>query len=360
MTDDRRLSWADATFAVLFFVASVAFFWTISSFVVPLFLAAAGVAVIAPANEWLSRKMKGRRSLASLTSSIVTILVILVPSAFVGYLLIKAGANFVMQWKEAIERGGLHELLSGQTREPLAPLLAALDRLGLEDTLRQGLDRTATYFSTHLASAAASIARILLQAFVVVLGMYYFFLEGPRMVKDLVTLLPMEEAHTTEILRDMAGLLRALFLASFVTAAIQGVLGVIGFWIVGLPNALTWAALMTFFAVIFSLIPILGTGLVWVPVTIWLFANGKILSAIFMLVWGAIILGSVEYFVKPYFTKARLQINPLVLFLTLFGGIDLLGPIGALAGPMLSMMVVSFIRVWKRDILPEVAPTGFH
>ncbi|HEY0840630.1 MAG TPA: AI-2E family transporter [Vulgatibacter sp.] len=351
--------WPDATFFAAFLIFAFAFFWTISPFVVPLFLAGSAVAIVGRLHERLAWALGGRRRLSALLASLAVLLVVLAPTAVVGWLLVKQAVVVLGAWQEAIAQGGLEAIITGRIREPLGPLLRQLDAVGFSNYLRTLIEQAVTFLSTHLASTAITVARIVLAALIVVIGMYYFFLDGPRLLLELEQFSPMEQAHSHEILMDTASMLRAIFLASFVTAVIQGILGVIGFWIGGLPHAIMWSALMAFLSLIFSLLPIVGSGLVFVPAAIWLIANDKIWGGIFVLIWGLVVLGSVEYFVKPYFAKERLAIYPVVLFLTLFGGIEVLGPIGALAGPVLAAVVVSFLRVWKRDIIPELEPHGW-
>lgn len=354
-----RISWPDVTYFAAFVAGAVAFVWTISPFIVPMLLAAAAVALVGGLHEKLAEALGERRRLSALLASLAILIVVLVPTAIVFWLILEQAFVVLGNWQKAIAAGGVDALITGRIREPLMPLIRQLDQLGFSNFLGKAIEQAVTFLSTHLASTAVIVARLILDAVVLVIGMYYFFLDGRRLVGQLEIYGPMEASHTQEILADTAGILRAIFLASFVTAVIQGILGVIGFWIGGLPNAVMWAALMAFLALIFSLVPILGTGLVFVPASIWLLAHDKIFGGIFVMIWGLVVLGSVEYFVKPYFAKERLEIYPVVLFLTLFGGIEVLGPIGALAGPVLAAAVGSFLRVWKRDILPELVPHGF-
>ncbi len=359
MKEARGITGPDASFLVASLVMVVAFLWIIAPFVVPLLLSASAVAILAPVHEWLFRHVHFRRRLSSILIATAAVLLVAIPTAAVAYFVVKEVAAVIASWRTTLSQGGLDAFLSGRIREPLAPLLRQLDSMGAEKYLRSLLDEAASFLSTHLGAAATLVATLVVKAFVVILGMYYFFLDGPRFFREFIALAPMEARHTQEIAGDMVSLLRALFVASFVTAVIQGILGAIGFWIGGLPNALLWAALMAFLGLVFSLVPIIGTGLVYVPAGIWLLAHDKIFGGIFVLLWGTVVLGSVEYFVKPYFAKERVSIHPLLIFLTLFGGIEVMGPIGALAGPLLAAMVGSFLRVWKRDILPAIAPAGF-
>src|SRR5690606_6763864 len=124
--------------------------------------------------------------------------------------------------------------------------------------------------------------------------------------------------------------------------------------IVGLPEALAWAALMAFFSILFSLVPILGTGLVWVPVAVWLFVQGRWIAGLFILGWGLFVLGSVDNVIRPPITRATGSLHPLLVLLTVFGGLSFFGPIGAILGPLVGAVAAAFLRVWIRDVRPQL------
>jgi len=355
MREVRGVNWQDLSFAAVFVATTVAFVWTVGPFLVPLLIAAAVVSLLAPFHERLAHLLGDRRHLSSVLAAIAVLLVLLVPLGLVGFYLVKQAVTLFTQWSTLLREGGLDALLAEGLGERLRPLLSRLDALGLTETLRSTLEQAASYLSSQLGTLAGTVASLVIKSFILVIGMYYFFLDGPELVEELIAFAPLEPRHTREVLIQLRATLRALFVASFVTAGIQGILGAIAFGIAGLPNAILWAALMAVLGLIFSLFPVIGTGLVYIPAAIWLMANGKVAGGIFVLLWGTLVLGSVEFFVKPYFAKERVHLHPLAIFLTLFGGIVMLGPIGVIAGPVSVSLVASFGKVWRRDIVPQLA-----
>ncbi|MGA9521612.1 MAG: AI-2E family transporter, partial [Myxococcaceae bacterium] len=162
--------------------------------------------------------------------------------------------------------------------------------------------------------------------------------------------------HTRSLLETIGAAIRAVFAASFITAVIQFGLGWAAFAIVGVPYALPLAAIMAFFSFVFSLVPVLGSGLVWVPVGVGLVIGGRPAAGIFILAWGLLVLGSVDNVVKPLYAKSALQLSPLLVFVTLFGGIAVLGPIGALIGPLVAALAAAFLRIWTTEFLEDSEP----
>ena len=134
------------------------------------------------------------------------------------------------------------------------------------------------------------------------------------------------------------------------TAVVQGVMAGVGLLIAGVPGAIL-LGLLTFFL---SIVP-MGPPLVWVPATVWLYQTGSTGWALFMLIWGFGV-SSIDNVVKPLYTKGALQLSPLLVFVTLFGGIAVLGPIGALLGPLIAALAAAFLRIWTTEFLVDAEP----
>lgn len=345
----KEIPWSDLAFALVLAVTTILFFIILLPFLPPLIFSMFLVILVFPIYERVVRWFGGRRRLASIAVSLAVVLAVIAPSVAVAYVLVERGILLFSQLSEALAKGPLHERL-GVLEPILGPLLEPLDEAGLPGALREMASRAAKALSSRLAPAVAAIGRLVIGAFIVILGLYYLLLDGRELVEEVVEITPIEREYSREIAEDLGAVLRSLFLASFFTAIVQGALGLGAFWLVSLPHALIWASLMAFFSLLFSLVPILGTSLVWVPVMLWLLLEGRIWAGIFILVFGLIVLGSVDLFVRPLVARATARLHPLIVLLTLFGGIGLFGPIGALLGPLVGALTVAFARVWSRDV----------
>lgn len=348
-----RTKWSDWAFGLAFLLGFFAFFLVLYPFLGALVLAIVTVVLLEPVYEWMVRLLRGRRRLASALTSLAVLLAVILPSLLVAYLLLGQAVDLATTLVESLGEGNFQQRM-GRLGELLSPLFERLQRLGIYDALRETLASLGTLFSKQIGPAVGIATEIVIGAFIIVIGLYYLFQDGAKLFEEIVFILPMKQAYAREIGGDLASVLRSLVAATFVTGIIQGALGLAAFAIVGLPKALAWAALMAFFSILFSLIPILGTGLVWVPVAIWLFFQGRWIAGIFILAWGLIVLGSVDNVVRPLLAKAGASLHPLLVLLTIFGGIAFFGPIGAILGPLMGSVAAAFVRVWIRDVRPQL------
>jgi predicted PurR-regulated permease PerM len=141
-----------------------------------------------------------------------------------------------------------------------------------------------------------------------------------------------------------------MIVVNFVTAIAQGAVGALSFVIVGLPSPVVWAALMA----LFSFVPMVGTGIVWVPAGVILLLTGRIVAGIFILAWGVFVIGTVDNLLRPLLAKGRIDLHPLLVFLTIFGGIVTFGVLGVILGPMIGSIFAAMVRIWKRDFVPRL------
>ncbi len=361
MSVSKRAAWSTRTFLVGFAIALGLLLWVSSIFLVPLVLGLSAAVLLGDANEWLVRRLNGKRGLAALLMSIATFVVLLVPLGILIVLVVQSAVPLVRSIGAAIGDNSLADLI-----QQLPEARWLIDRLQL-GTVEESIERAIGTIAAALGNFAASVpgraASIFLGGTITFLALFSFFARGPAMVQLLVDATPMERRHTRRLLSAIATGIQTVFAASFITALIQAVIGYVGFRIVSAPYPLALAGIMGFCSFVFSLIPILGSGMVWGPLGAWLVISGRPIAGAFVFFWGIVVLGSVDNVVKPLYTKGKLRLPPLVVFITLFGGIATFGPIGALLGPLLATVTAAFLQIWTtefldREPLPEPVEPG--
>jgi predicted PurR-regulated permease PerM len=345
----KRATWSTRTFLVGFAFTLGLLLWVSSIFLVPLVLGLSAAVLLGDANEWLVRRLHGKRGLAALLMSIATFAVILVPLGILVVLVVQSAVPLVRSIAVAVGDNRLAELV-----QQLPEARWVIDRLQLgtvEDSIQRAIGTVASALGNFAASVPGRAASIFLAGTITFLALFTFFARGPKMVQLLVDATPMERRHTRRLLSAIATGIQTVFAASFITALIQAAIGYIGFRIVNVPYPLALAGIMGFCSFIFSLIPILGSGMVWGPLGAWLVISGRPIAGAFVFFWGIVVLGSVDNVVKPLYTKGKLHLPPLVVFVTLFGGIATFGPIGALLGPLLATVTAAFLQIWTTEFL---------
>lgn len=191
--------------------------------------------------------------------------------------------------------------------------------------------------------------RVFFGLFIMLFGLFYFFRDGEIIVAKIthISLLPRkQEAVLVEKIRSLVSI---VFYGVLLSAIMQGIIGGIGFAIAGVQRPL----LLGIFIAFLSPIPYIGTALVWVPTVVLLYLAGDYGHAIFLAIWCATIMSSVDAFFKPLFIGQQANVHPLLMFLSLFGGMAVYGPSGLILGPLIALLVVTFSEMYlvsKRDI----------
>lgn len=219
--------------------------------------------------------------------------------------------------------------LSGATVESVVAEVAG----GLKDWLTSG----ATNFIKGTTNFAISMVLILLT-------MFFFFIDGPKMVERIMYWTPLPNKYDREIFKKFRDVSFSTIVSSFVTAIAQGIIGAIGFAIVGLPAFFTGMAIS-----LFSLMPYIGASIVWVPVGIYLIVIGKLWSGIFILLWGVLVISTVDNLIRAYVIKGKAQVHPIFIIFSILGGVSLFGFWGVVFGPLIISLAVTVFHIYEME-----------
>jgi predicted PurR-regulated permease PerM len=176
---------------------------------------------------------------------------------------------------------------------------------------------------------------------------FFLFLDGERFLEKIRILVPLEYSLFDELMLVTEETIKATLLSSLVIALLQGFLGGLGFWIFDIKGFAVWGALMTFT----SLIPLVGTAIIWIPAAGILFFMGEAIKGFWLLLWGIFIVAGSDNIVRPLVIRGRLKIHPLFIFLSVLGGISLFGFSGLILGPLILSFIISLLKVYKDHLL---------
>jgi predicted PurR-regulated permease PerM len=180
---------------------------------------------------------------------------------------------------------------------------------------------------------------------VMIVGVPVLFAHGEHMRDAIASALPMPLDDAQRILQDVGDMTRSVFISVGLTAAVQALLGVIGFVALGVPRPVTLGAVMFFMALIPG-----GVALVWVPVAIWLAANGHSWSALLMVLWGGGVIGTSDNILRPLLAGRGVKLSGVMLFLGMFGGMISFGIVGLFLGPMILYTLQELVGILRRDV----------
>jgi len=193
-----------------------------------------------------------------------------------------------------------------------------------------------------LGAAGGGVVKI-----VIAVGtLYCTFLYGGRLQQSVVTLSPLGLHRTTILLHAVHEMVIASFYGVIAVAGAQGLLCGLGAWIAGLPSPTLWGVA----AAALSVLPLFGSALVWLPGAIVLFVQGSIGRGVFMLIWGAGLVGTIDNIIRPMVVMTKLPLHPLVVFVAMLGGVEAFGLMGILFGPVILAVTVALFRMLREEM----------
>lgn len=188
---------------------------------------------------------------------------------------------------------------------------------------------------------------VLLGVSVMVLAVYFFLADGPRMISTLMRLSPLDDRHETELVAEFDRISRAVVIATLLSAAVQAVLAAIGFWFADLGSVF----LLMMITFVFALVPFVGAATVWIPACLWLyFYESRPTAAIVLAVYSAVVVSMADNIIKPIVLHGQSNLHPLLALLSVIGGVQALGPIGILVGPMLVVFLQTLLNILHREL----------
>ncbi len=349
-------------FVLLLVAAVTAFFLAVAwPFLKPLLLGALLAGLFHPLYRWITRLLGGRQSLGAAVTLVVLLVLGLGPiSAFLGIVVQQAltvsdqAIPWLSQHLGAASTYNVHEWLVRRFPS-LAEYMPSQEQL-----LQQvgNAAKTAGAFLVNFASRMTALtATFLLNLFVMLYAMFFFFRDGHTILERIFYYLPLNDEDETLMLARFTSITRATVKGTLVIGAIQGALAGVAFWVAGIDGAALWGTVMT----ILSIIPGIGAPLVWVPVVVVLFLNGQYLTGTLLLVWCAAVVGTIDNFLRPVLVGRDAKMPDLLILIGTLGGLFLFGPIGFIVGPIICGL---FLTVWDiygatfKEVLPPVE--SFH
>jgi predicted PurR-regulated permease PerM len=223
------------------------------------------------------------------------------------------------------------------------------------------LGRISNFLYANLAGLLKGVTNLIIDFFLMLVVAFYLLIDGRHAVDRLLDLSPMPTSLNNKIKDEVLFTMRSTMTGTVVLALLQGFLGGMGFWIFGVPNSLFWGTLMVFS----SVVPIVGTAMVWVPGGIYLLLIGHTSPAVGMMVWCLIAAMGCDNFLRPKLISGLGGLHPLLVFFSVLGGLLLFGVIGLVLGPMVLALLLSLLEVYRLhfvhhddDICADPAPAA--
>jgi predicted PurR-regulated permease PerM len=336
------------TFVVILCFLAVA--WIASPIWVGLALGTVMAFTAQPIYRKLAGKNHEHRVLAAAVTTVVGGILTAALGAVCLYIVTRELILLVDLFQRKMASGSLSELIGDRSAR-------ALDHLGIHRAeamakIRHELSAATDYATGAVGVILQTTTSAVLGLIIALMTMYYVLLEWPRIAVRLERVLPLDPRHTRALMLEFRDVGRSSFVGTIATAIVQGTLGGIGYAIAGVSNAVTLAILTA----VASFLPLVGTALVWAAVAVYLIATGQILAAVFVLVWGLLVVMALsDYVIRPRLVGGKDHGHPLLMLVALLGGIEVFGLAGLIVAPILMSLFLAALRIFERELDAEAA-----
>jgi predicted PurR-regulated permease PerM len=334
------LSRERAVALVLVAATAIAFYicYLIALPFIPSIVWATALAVIAyPLHDWILRRIK-RPSIAAAIVILVIGIVIIAPGIFLGKTLVSQigkGAETLKtqagpeQWKNTVE-----------SNPKLASVINWIEPYLDVRTIAEGAANTA---ASQVSTFAGGLIWIAVQLVITFFTLFYFLRDKRLIIKTVKSFVPLSQSETDKMFSRLGNTIYATVYGTLAVSLVQGILGGLMFWLLGIPAPVLWGAVMF----LLSLIPVLGAPVVWIPASIFLALTGDWGKALILAGWGLIVIGSVDNLLYPVIVGDKLRLHPLLVFFSVIGGLALIGAAGLVLGPVIVVITSMLVEVWR-------------
>lgn len=331
---------------VLLLVAAVALgTLLVSPFWQALFLAAVLAATLRRPMEWLAPRLPGRRTSAALGLTLLVLLVLVLPLAGLGAVLVQQVIEGVTWLRNAIQSEGIWGLvqrLPAELQGLVQRALAAIDNP--QQQLQHWAGAQGGTAAAAVGGILAATGSALFQSVMMLIGLFFFLADGPRLVDWLDRNVPLRPGQFRALAGDFRRTSVSVLVATLATAAIQTVTSLVGYLIARAPNPL-FLAVLTF---VVALVPAAGATFAVVGVALLLLGTGHTGAGLFLLAWG-VIVSLTDNLARPFLLKGGMELNGGVIFFALLGGVAVFGGIGLLVGPLVVTFLITAVKMYRRE-----------
>ena len=342
-------------FLALFLISAFSLGWLFWPFMSVIVLAAVVTGIFKPVYNFLNRKINSL--FASLLTCTLIFFILFIPTVFFVGILSKEAYGLYLMGKGGVISDQIKPLLeSSRVLERANLFLSNLNIKITGEEVNKAISEIVKFVGLFLFQQASSIASNVLKFFVyfffMLLIIYYLLIDGDKLVAFIIDLSPLPREQDEKLIqkfKDMAG---AILIGNGLCGMIQGVAGGVVFFLFNFNSPFLWGFIMSLLA----FLPIIGIGVVFIPVAIYLFLKGRIASGIFFIVFYIILSGGIEYLLKPKLVGQRVKMHTLLVFFSIIGGLKMFGILGIIYGPLVATAFLTLTDIYYTSYQQLVDP----
>lgn len=328
-------------FVGLVVVVTLAFLGLLSDFAQPIFWAATFGAVFHPLQNYLERRLYGRNSLAAMLTVMIIFFTVIIPALLIASAVAREAADFYAR----VQSGEINpQALLRWVQSLLPDAVGFAEGIGLDvDGIGQSLTAAAVAGSSFVGSmaltAGQNAARFLVMFFLMLYLLFFFMRDGKQLLELIIHALPLGDSRERKLFKKFGEVSRATVKGTLIIGLTQGFLGGMMFAILGIQGAVFWGVVM----VVLSLLPVVGTALVWMPAALILIASGAWQKGVVLIVFGVLVIGLIDNLLRPILIGRDTKMPDYLVLLSTLGGLTVFGVSGFVIGPVIAAL---FLSVW--------------
>ncbi len=314
----------------------------LQSFLLTIISAAVMAGMSRPVFTRIRNELRGRGGVAAGLTVLLTLLVVVMPLIAIGGLVVGQAAAVSDNVRPIIDKSVNSPTYLDQQLRRLPGYDAYLQPYRKQILTKAGevVQSMGTFLMSSLSSTTLSTVTFIANFFLALYAMFYFLVDGPKMLKEILNHLPLQDNEKSLLTDRFMSITRATIKGTIVIGVIQGSLTGVAFWVVGIPSVAFWTVLM----IVLSVIPVVGAALIWVPACVVLFAMGSVAKAIGLAIFCALVVGSIDNVMRPWLVGRDTKMHDLVILFSTLGGLVVIGPLGFILGPVLAGL---FVTSWQ-------------
>ncbi len=305
-----------------------------------------------PVYRKLKGYYRGNATLAALSAVFLTLVLILLPMAFIAGTLVTEAVQLFNSVRGQVDFGNVADSLSKILGPEQAQAVAAEATRRVRDVASYA-QPFVSGLTSNIVAVFSNTFSFVLGFFIMLMGMYYLLKDGPALKQHLLDLSPLTDEDDTTIFDRIIDAIRAVAYGQFVVSILKGIVGGVAFLTLGLPAPVFWGTMIA----LTNFIPAIGTALVTVPFIVYLFATGELARGIILSAISMLVIGLVDNFLTPQMMKSRIKIHPMMILLALLGGISFFGPMGIFFGPIALSVTMAMVDIYKKEFRTSIERT---
>ena len=349
-----RLFFGVITLLVLYFSYLI-----IKPYLLNIFMALVLFFTAKPLYHALTRLLRGYKVLASALTCLILLLIILIPLFSLMGIIATQALDFSSQVTKGIQSGQLWQWVATKV-DAIKLYLAHLNLplppgdIKLEQIVQTAVTKASAFVYTNAIGLIKGFTVFFFDLLLVLFITFFMFLHGDDFIQAIKQLSPLDPVHNDEILRETETTIKATLWGTVIVAFAQGTLGGVGFLIFGLPQPAFWGTVM----IPASVIPVVGSTIIWMPAAVYLLFTGHITAGVGLIIWGGVVVSIIDNVLKPILMKGSGETPSIFILFSILGGLTYFGMIGFILGPLILSFLLSLLRIYQKTILAPAAAAG--